>query len=432
MHAIGLRCDDCGKDFELFATVGRCPACGGLLEFEYDYEAIARRFSRGSRSSVGGTIWRWMEVLPIRRRESIVTLGEGGSPLVPSLYVGPKLGLTQLYFKNDTMMPTGSFKDRGFAVAMSWAKEWGVKRGFTYTSGNAGHSFAAYARRIGLQGAVLMNSHLDADRYDLQAVLGYPIIKVEYDSFAEIDDLMSQLTAELGSMQFVNFINPVRHEGMKTYAYELFDDLDGSIPDHVVQPMGTGGGYWGAYKGFTELRRLGLTDELPCMHVVQPAATPPVVRAFETGLDQCVPTGDASATIARSIASDDPIGKGRRVLRALKATGGRAIAVDDDEIKWAMIALGSEGIWAEPAGAASVAALLQLVASGAINPNSRVVCVITGSGLKEVASLPRADARAMVPIPSTVNAVTSVLRSIWPADASAPSGWACDSENPGA
>jgi threonine synthase len=414
MYAVGFRCDDCGRDFDLSAAVGRCPRCGGLLEIQYDYEAVASRLTRAVASRMWSTMWRWPELLPIRQRESIVSLGEGGTPCIPSLYIGPSLGLNHLYLKNDTLMPTGSFKDRGFAVAMSWANEWGIKRGLTYTSGNAGHSFAAYGRRIMLEGAVLMNSHLDESRYRLQAVFGYPVIKVMYDSFADIDELMPRLADELDTVQFVNFINPVRHEGMKTYAYELYEDLEGRIPDHVVQPMGTGGGYWGAYKGFTELRQLGLVDELPRMHVVQPSATPPVVRAFEEGLAECSPIGDASATIARSIASDDPIGKGRRVLRALSATGGQAVAVGDDDIRWAMHALGTEGIWAEPAGATSVAALRQLLAAGAIEPDERVVCVITGSGLKEVSAFQLPGVGRIAEVPADVSAVRQALQEFWP------------------
>lgn len=412
MYELCLECDDCHATLEPRGFLGRCPRCGGLLEFKYDYAAIRAVLDWEAVRGRPKTIWRWHELLPVRDPESAVTMGEGGTPCLPSLHIGPSLGLRRLYLKNDTLMPTGSFKDRGFALSMNWAREWGIRRGITYTSGNAGHSFAAYGRRIGLEGLVMMRTGLAPERYKLQSLLGYPLVLLDFNSFAEVDGLFSRLAEEFGLMQFVNFLNPVRHEAMKTYAYELLSDL-GVVPEHMVQPMGTGGGYWGAYKGFSELREMGFIDRLPALHVVQPQATPPVIEAYNEGRMECRPTGDPSATIASSIAADDPIGKGRRVLRALRATGGRAIAVSDDDLRWAMSGLGREGIWAEPAGAAAVAALRQLVATGAIQPNDRVVCVITGSGLKEIGLLPEGNARPPLRIQADPAAVCDALRGYW-------------------
>lgn len=412
LYEIGLECDDCGAAMEPRGVLGRCPGCGGLLEFKYDYAAIRASLNWGTVRARPHNIWRWHELLPVRDPEAAVTMGEGGTPCLPSTHIGPLLGLRRLYLKNDTLMPTGSFKDRGFALAMNWAREWGIRRGITYTSGNAGHSFAVYGRRIGLDGAVMMRAGLSPERYKLQRLLGYPLVLLDFETFAEVDGVFSRLAEEFGLMQFVNFINPVRHEAMKTYAYELRLDL-GGVPDHLVQPMGTGGGFWGAYKGFWELREMGCTDRLPTMHVVQPLATPPVIKAFNEGWTECRPVGDPEATIANSIAADDPIGKGRRVLRVLRETKGRAVAVSDDELRWAMGALGLEGIWAEPAGAASVAALRQLVEAGVIQPDDCVVCVITGSGLKEIGLLPEGSARPPLRVKADLAAVRDVLRGLW-------------------
>jgi threonine synthase len=149
-------CDRCGGVHELTTPINLCPNCGGLVEIQYDTPRLAEAVNQRRFSGRTQTMWRWQEFLPLGDPANIVSMGEGGTPLMPSTYAGPRMGLKQLYFKNDALMPTGSFKDRGFSLAVSFARELGITRGLTYTSGNAGASFAAYANRSGMQTVILV------------------------------------------------------------------------------------------------------------------------------------------------------------------------------------------------------------------------------------------------------------------------------------
>jgi len=205
---------------------------------------------------------------------------------------------------------------------------------------------------------------------------------LHFDSFDEIGEMLKGAAEELHLYQFVNFINPIRHEAMKSYAYEIYEDL-GAIPDVMIHPIGTGGGLWGALKGFRELAALGYSDKVPRMFGVQPQSCAHFKQAFDKGLSEAEPFGDATKTIAQSIACDAPLHKGRRVLKALYDTNGVAIAVSDEEVLEAMRDLAMEGIAAEPSAAVSVAAFKQAAVQGNLNGNETVVCIITGSGLKQ-------------------------------------------------
>jgi threonine synthase len=358
-------------------------------------------------------MWRWHEFYPLHDSSHIVTLGEGGTPLIKSVYAGPKLGLTQLYFKNDALMPTGSFKDRGFSLAVSFAKEVGVKRGLTYSSGNAGSSFAAYASRAGIDSTVLVEYLANPVKKSMIALYGARTATLYFKTMMEITSMLEQGVRELGLYQFVNFINPVRHEEMKSYAYEISQQLGWKAPDLFVQPVGTGGGIWGAWKGFNELRQLEWIDSVPKMVAVQPDATGPIVRAFKKGLQTAERYGDSSKTIAQSIAGDAPIQGGERVLKAIYDSEGFAELVTDDEILESMLWLGKEGISAEPASAATLAAVKRGVHEGLIRPDERVVCVITGNGLKQPSAIQQAVSGSDLKLNANFQELSQLLAEIW-------------------
>lgn len=384
--ATHLRCDDCGGEQPLDRPVTVCPACGGLLEISYDLRrAPADLFERARRQGERG-MWRWRALLPLTSDAAPVTLGEGDTPLLDAPDLAGRLGLRQLWLKNDALMPTGSFKDRGFALAVTVARQLGLERGFTYSSGNAGASFAAYAARAGLRATVFVEAAANAAKVAAISLYGARVYRLHYDTSREIFDALDEL-ARQGEYSFVNFVNPVRHEAMKTYAYEICEQLDGQVPDVMVHPVGTGGGLWGAWKGFLELRELGVIDRVPRMVGVQPTVCAPLVEAFDNGRDAAITVGDAGATIAQSIAGDTLIHGGRRLLRALRDSGGFAIGVTEDEIGTAMRLLGAQAVAAEPSAAVSVAALLQARERGQIGPTETVAAVITGSALKQPAAL---------------------------------------------
>jgi threonine synthase len=231
------------------------------------------------------------------------------------------------------------------------------------------------------------------------SLYGAAVYRLHYDSSAEIFAAVDEL-ARRGAYSFVNFVNPVRHEAMKTYAYEICEQLGWQAPDVMVHPVGTGGGLVGAWKGFGELRALGLIDRLPRMIGVQPAVCAPLADAFEHNRAETGSAGDATRTVAQSIAGDSMIHGGRRVLRALRESGGAAIAVGEDEIIAAVRDLGAAGVAAEPSAAASVAALAAARDRGLIGADDTVIAVITGTALKQpgalgrIAPAPRGNVRA--------------------------------------
>jgi len=396
--AVGLRCDDCGRGVGLGQPVTLCPRCGGLLEYEYNLSQIADLAGpAAARRGAEMGIWRWRPLLPPAATE--VSLGEGDSPLIDVGPLATRLRLPGLLLKNDAMMPTGSFKDRGFALAVSVAAGHGLTAGFTYSSGNAGASFAAYAARAGLRATVFVEAAANETKVATIGLYGAAVYRLHYDSSAEIFAALDEL-ARRGAYSFVNFVNPVRHEAMKTYAYEICERLGWRAPDVMVHPVGTGGGLWGAWKGFGELRALGLIDRLPRMIGVQPAVCAPLVDAFDHGRPETGTVGDATRTQAQSIAGDSMIRGGRRVLRAVRESGGAAIGVSEDEITGAVRDLGAAGIAGEPSAAASVAALATARDRGLVGADDTVVAVITGAALKQpeavrrIAPAPRGDVRA--------------------------------------
>jgi len=381
--ATGYRCDGCRATYDLTDPVNTCRLCGGLLEVQYDLARLGATLDRDALRTEDRSIWRWRALLPLPGEACAFSLGEGGTPLVPSVYAGPRLGLRRLFFKNDTLMPTGSFKDRGFSLAVSFAHHLGLREGLTYSSGNAGASFAAYASRAGMRALVLVEHVANPLKMATVQLLGASAVILEFDSMEDINAMLAEAVSNEGLYQFVNFVNPVRHEAMKTYAYEIAEALQWTAPDIEVHPVGTGGGLWGAWKGFRELAGLGWSTGLPRMVGVQPLASAHILEAFRQGLPRATRYGDSSLTIAQSIAADAPIQGGERVLSALYESDGWAEGVTDEEILEAMRWLGREGIAAEPAAAAPLAAVRKGVAAGLIDADQTVVCIVTGSGLKQ-------------------------------------------------
>lgn len=231
---------------------------------------------------------------------------------------------------------------------------------------------------------------------------------LNFDSFAQIETMLDKAVTELGCYAFVNFINPIRHEAMKTYAYEIYGEF-GRVPDWSFHPMGTGGGVWGTWKGYRELADIGVTDKLPRMVPVQPEAVCWLKRAVDSGAEVAETYGDSTKTIAQSISGNSPLQGGRRLLRAVRDSGGMAMAVSDQEIMEAMVDLGHEGIGAEPSSASTVAALKQAAKAGKIGAQETVVCVITGTAFKQPSVVERISAVPKYTIRADVGELKSLL-----------------------
>lgn len=379
----GLECEDCGISYSHMEPINTCRVCNGLLEAKYDYDRLADRWEDDELYRRPQTLWRWRELMPVAGEQNIVTLGEGGTPLHRCQRLADQFGVKALYVKDETVNPTASLKDRTFTVAVSKAKELGVRMAVTRTSGNAGASFAAYCSKAGIRAVILCNAWASEQKLAMMQVYGHPVLRVKYDQAADIRKALDDIQRRLGVYEFTNFINPFRHEGAKAYAYEICQDLGWDVPDRLVQPVGTGGGIHGTWKGFNELQQLGLIDRLPKMTGVQPADCAPIVWAYDKHSPVAEPGGNLQGTIAQSIASNFPIGEGRRPLRAMYESGGCGITVTDDEILAAMRLLGREGVFAEPAAAAPVAAIPRLLEAGLASRDETIVCVATGSGLKQ-------------------------------------------------
>jgi threonine synthase len=415
-YALGLICDRCKKEWDIRQAVNTCPSCGGLLETVYDLPKMKRKNVFAKRNEGDDTLWRYREFFPYIRETNIVSLGEGRTPLVKSVFLSKELGMENIYFKNDTMMPTGSFKDRGFSLAVSFAKEIGVRKGFTYSSGNAGASFAAYSSR-GEFNALILVEYLASDTKKAMINLyGAKTAILDFQNFEQISTMLEKAVKQLGLYQFVNFINPIRHEAMKTYAYEIYEQLNGDVPGYMFHPVGTGGGIWGAWKGYNELKSLGITDKLPKMAAVQPEVSSHLKQAFQKGERVAGQYGDSTKTIAQSIAADSPIQGGTRILDAVYHSGGMAMGVSDPEILAAMRILGKEGISAEPSSAAAVAALMQGVKAGTVDTRESAVCVITGTALKQSHAVEMAVGQPTLRVDANVDSLAEIVRSLKIAD----------------
>jgi threonine synthase len=334
------------------------------------------------------SVWKYRELLPIEREESIITLAEGGTGLHRCQRLGRKLGLRKLYVKNEGENPTGSFKDRGMTVAISKAKELGKKKVLCASTGNTAASLAAYSARAGMECIVLVPKGKVAGGKMLQVTMhGARIIQVKGD-FDKAFATALELADRNRELYLMNSLNPYRLEGQKTLAFEISDQLDSKTPDTVVLPVGNGGNISAAWKGFTEFQQLSIALTRPRMIGVQAEKAAPITRAVKRKENKIRPVHNPQ-TIATAIRIGSPV-NWPKVLKAITESKGTAETVTDPEILLAQRELATlEGIFVEPASAASIAGLKKLHGSGKIDPSETIVCVTTGHGLKDPSILGR-------------------------------------------
>jgi threonine synthase len=378
----GFTCVHCTATYAPDRDLLLCPKCQNLLEADYDYARLARELDRNALWRRPDDVWRWRELLPVLDPTKIVTLGEGGTPLLRADRLARACGVRELWLKSDAFNPTGSLKDRSITVSATKALEFGYGVLACDSTGNKASSTAAYASRAGLRSVVFCPHDTPVPKMAQAIFFGARLIRVR-GHYSEINAMYRRLIAS-GQVKWYDCgtDNPFRYEGKKTYAYEIAQALGWRAPDRILHPAAGGMSLAKTWKGFNELKRLGWVDTLPRMTLVQGAGCAPMVRAWERGAPTIAPV-EKQPTIASALAAADPGLLGARALEAVRASGGAAAAVTDDEIRAAMRDLAGEGLFIEPSGAVTLAALRRLVAAGHVHPDESVVCVLTGSGFKD-------------------------------------------------
>ncbi len=399
-----LRCRECGREYPLL-KLSTCEECFGPLDVVYDYSAI--KLARENFAGRPKSLWRYFELLPIRDKSRIVDLGAGFTPLHKSQRLARELGLKHLYIKDDTVNPTYSFKDRPAAVAVSKALEFGLKAVGCASTGNLAGATAAHAAKAGAPCYIFIPRDIELNKILQISIYGAEIIAVK-GSYDDANRLASQV-ADQCNLGLVNInIRPYYVEGSKTLAYEVCEQLDWEPPDRVIIPTASGALLCAIHKGFEEFHRLGLIRENRVkICSAQPAACSPVVSAFKAGAMEITPV-EKPRTVAKSLAIGEPA-DGAYALKRIRETGGVAEAVTDREIVEGIRLLARmEGVFAEPAGGVTIAALKKLVEEGRIAPDERVVCYITGNGLKTPEAI-SAEPPKLIEVEPMLEALTGLV-----------------------
>lgn len=379
-----LRCRECGAQCEAVAR-HVCEQCFGPLEATYDYEAIRRQVSRQSIAQGPNSIWRYRSFLPVTS-EQVIDVGTGMTPLVRSERLARRLGLRELYIKNDAVnMPSLSFKDRVVSVALTRARELGFTTVSCASTGNLANATAAIAAHAGLECYIFIPSDLEAGKVLGTLVYGARVMAVE-GNYDQVNRLCSEVADRYG-WGFVNInLRPYYSEGSKTLGYEVAEQLGWRLPDHVVAPIASGSLYTKIHKGFEEFVKVGLVEAKAVrMSGAQASGCSPVAEAYRLGRDFIQPV--KPATIAKSIAIGNPA-DAVYALDIARKTNGHIEAVSDAEIIEGIKLLAqTEGIFTETAGGTTVAVLKKLCEQGKIEPDEVTVVYITGNGLKTLEAI---------------------------------------------
>jgi len=376
-----LECGMCGQRHDADRLWNLCSTCGKPLLARYDLDAARAAIDRDAVSGRPADLWRYPEVLPVKDPAHRIALGEGFTPLVRAERLGASLGFGGLYIKDESCNPTTSFKARGMAVAVSRAKELGAKALSVPSAGNAAGAMCAYAAKAGLEAHVYMPKDVPQPFISECRALGANVTLVD-GLITDCGRVAAEEASEHERFDLSTLKEPYRLEGKKTMGYELAEQFGWDLPDVVVYPTGGGTGLIGMWKAFDEMEHLGwIGTKRPRMVTVQSTGCAPIVRAFETGADAAEVWEDAK-TVADGLRVPAAVGD-FLMLRALRESGGTAVAVPDDEMVDGAQLLGrTEGIFAAPEGGANVAAFRRLREKGWVRDDETVVLFVTGSGHK--------------------------------------------------
>ena len=376
-----LECTVTGRSFSAAEPQTLSPASQKVLFPRYDLEAAGRAMDRNAIARRPPGIWRYFEVMPVLDESNVVTLGEGGTPMLRAPRLEAHTGARRLMIKDEGQNPTGTFKARGLSSAVSKAKELGLSKLTVPSAGNAAGALAAYCARAGMECHVFMPSDAPEAAKKETEIAGANLTLVD-GLISDAAVLSRQRAEELGLFDVSTLREPYRVEGKKTLGYEIAQDLDWRLPEAIVYPTGGGTGMVGMWKAFGEMEAMGwIGPERPRMISVQAEGCAPIVRAFEQGERFAAPWENAH-TIAAGLRVPAAIGD-YLILDAIRESGGTAVAVSDAEILDAMRTIASlEGIWPAPEGAATLAGYLRLRAEGWLAAETETVLMVTGSGLK--------------------------------------------------
>ena len=391
----GLKCRECGREYPI-EPLNVCDFCFGPLEVVYDYATISEVVSRDRISQGPLSIWRYADLLPANSEEPVDIMA-GYTPLIKAKNLGKRLGLNNLYLKNDSVNPSFSFKDRPVSVAATTAVEFGFDTLACASTGNLACSVAAHAARAGIRSIVFIPSDLERGKVIGAAIYGPTMVAVD-GTYDEVNRLCSEI-GDNYPWAFVNInMRPYYAEGSKTLGYEVAEQLGWRLPDHVVIPTASGAMFTKIWKGFNELACLGLLDGVNAasfgpdqntahhpavttrMHMTQAEGCSPIATAWQNGQTQVRPV--RANSIAKSLAIGNPA-DGIYALRVLEESGGSAQIVPEDQVVDGIKLLAeTEGIFTETAGGVVVSGLKHLAESGAFGKDELVVVYITGNGLK--------------------------------------------------
>jgi threonine synthase len=373
-------CPRCQKDFALSQLLNLCP-CGSPLLVRYDLVNARAQFTPSLLSGRIASLWRYREVLPLQDDANWVSLGEGLTPLLEAKALAREVGVKRVWIKDEAQNPTGSFKDRGLCLAITMAKELGVKKVAIPSAGNAGGSLSAYAARAGIEAHVFMPrdtpiaNQIEAQQYGAKLTLVDGLIN-------DCGRMVAEQKSTEGWFDLSTLKEPYRVEGKKTMGYEIAEQLNWNLPDVIIYPTGGGTGLIGMWKAFQEMEELGwIGSKRPRMVSVQASGCAPIVRAFDTGQESAEPWRNAQ-TIASGLRVPTAVAD-FLMLRALRESSGTALSVSDDAMLAEIPRVGrAEGIFFCPEGAACVAALRRLAENRWIKSDDEVVIFNTASGLK--------------------------------------------------
>lgn len=377
-----LECPRCQRRFAAENQQTICISCEAPLFSRYALDGLRQHVVKTELRVRKKGMWRWFELLPLRDANQVVSLGEGDCPTVKLCNLGEKLGLANLYVKDESVNPTGTFKARGLAMAISKARELGIERVIIPTAGNAGGATAFYAARAGIKACIVMPESTPKENVRECLAAGADVIQVK-GTIREAGKVAQEKSKKEGWFDLSTFHEPYRLEGKKVMGFEIAETFDWKLPEVIIYPTGGGTGLVGMWKAFEELRALGWLEEdkLPRMVSVQAKGCAPVVCAFEKKRAECTVWKNAT-TIASGLRVPKSFAD-REILQVLYCSHGLALAVSDEEILQAQRELASqEGIFASPEGAATLAGLKKMKADRLVSSQERIVLFNTGSGLK--------------------------------------------------
>ena len=398
----GLRCVHCNATCPLTETVYTCTACGGNLQVEYDYDSIRRAWNREDLADCADhTIWRYAPLYPTVNK--IESPPIGWTPLIQATRLAKQLGLDSLLVKDDGRNPSASFKDRATAIALARALDVGQDLVTGASTGNAGSSTAVLAAAVGIKARIFIPHTAPPAKVAQLLAFGAEVLAVD-GTYDQAFDLCLAATRQFGWYNRNTGYNPFTREGKKSVAFEICEQLEWRVPNLVVVPVGDGNIISGVWKGFEDFRRIGFIDRVPRLLAVQAAGSAAVVNALE-GDGTIKPV--LGETVADSISVSMPR-DGEAAVQAVRASEGFGVTVSDEEILSAIpeVARGA-GVFGEPAGVASYAGLKKAIEQNRIDPSWTIVLLVTGSGLKDVASVMKVagEPRLISPDPGALRQV---------------------------